>query len=36
MVKMSAGMGEKFAQVATKITEEVRKMGPSPINTAAA
>lgn len=36
MVRMSAGMGEKFAQVATEITEEVRKMGPSPINAAAA
>ncbi len=36
MVRMSAGMGERFAQVATEITEEIRKMGPSPINAAAA
>ncbi len=36
MVKMSAGMGDRFAQFATEITEQVRKMGPSPINAAAA
>lgn len=36
MVRMSAGMGDRFAQAATEITEEVRKMGPSPINAAAA
>ncbi|MEE4164790.1 MAG: hydrogenase iron-sulfur subunit [Desulfocapsaceae bacterium] len=36
MVGMSAGMGERFAQVATEITEEIRRMGPSPINAAAA
>lgn len=36
MVRMSAGMGERFAQVATEITEEIRKLGPSPINAAAA
>lgn len=36
MVKMSAGMGERFAQVATEITEKIRKLGPSPIKAAAA
>ncbi len=36
MVRMSAGMGDRFAQVATEITEQIRKMGPSPINAAAA
>lgn len=34
MVKMSAGMGYKFAQTATEITEKIRKLGPSPINSA--
>ena len=36
MVRMSAGMGSRFAQVATEITEQIRQMGPSPINAAAA
>jgi coenzyme F420-reducing hydrogenase delta subunit len=36
MVRMSAGMGEKFAQVATEMTEKIRKLGPSPIKAAAA
>lgn len=36
MVKMSAGMGERFAQVATEMTEKIRKLGPSPIKAAAA
>jgi len=31
MVLMSAGMGERFAQVATSFTEKIRKLGPSPI-----
>ncbi len=36
MVNMSAGMGHRFAQVATEITEKIRKLGPSPIKTAIA
>jgi len=36
MVKMSAGMGERFARVATEMTEKIRKLGPSPIKAAAA
>lgn len=36
MVRMSAGMGERFAQVATEMTEKIRKLGPSPIKAAAA
>lgn len=34
MVMMSAGMGYRFAQVATEITEKIRKLGPSPIHAA--
>jgi coenzyme F420-reducing hydrogenase delta subunit len=34
MVMMSAGMGYRFAQVATEMTEKIRKMGPSPIHVA--
>jgi coenzyme F420-reducing hydrogenase delta subunit len=34
MVMMSAGMGYRFAQVATEITEKIRGMGPSPIHAA--
>ncbi|THB76409.1 MAG: hydrogenase iron-sulfur subunit [Desulfobulbaceae bacterium] len=36
MVRMSAGMGERFAQVASEITDKIRKLGPSPIKAAAA
>lgn len=36
MVRVSAGMGDRFAQLATEITEKIRKLGPSPIKTAAA
>lgn len=36
MVKMSAGMGERFAHAATEITEKIRKLGPSPVKAAAA
>lgn len=36
MVNMSAGMGHKFAQTATEITEKIRELGPSPIRTALA
>jgi len=31
MITMSAGMGERFAQTATDITEKIRNMGPSPV-----
>ena len=34
MVMMSAGMGYRFAQVATEMTEKIRKLGPSPIHLA--
>ena len=30
MVKMSAGMGDRFAETAKEITEKVRKLGPNP------
>ena len=33
MVRFSAGMGDRFAQVATEITTKIRKLGPSPIKT---
>ena len=36
MVYMSAGMGYRFAQVATEITEKIRELGPSPIKSAEA
>jgi coenzyme F420-reducing hydrogenase delta subunit len=35
MFNMSAGMGEKFAQVAKEFTETIRKLGPSPGNSGA-
>ena len=31
MILMSAGMGERFAQTATEITEKIRKLGPNPV-----
>jgi F420-non-reducing hydrogenase iron-sulfur subunit len=31
MVNMSAGMGERFAQVAIEFTDKIKKLGPSPI-----
>ena len=34
MVMMSAGMGYRFAEVATEMTEKIRKLGPSPIHVA--
>ncbi|MBU1565947.1 MAG: hydrogenase iron-sulfur subunit [Proteobacteria bacterium] len=34
MVMMSAGMGYRFAQAATEMTEKIRKLGPSPIHVA--
>ena len=36
MVMMSAGMGYRFAQIATEMTDKIRKLGPSPIRTATA
>jgi F420-non-reducing hydrogenase iron-sulfur subunit len=36
MVHMSAGMGYRFAQVATEITGKIRELGPSPIKSAEA
>jgi len=32
MVTMSAGMGTRFAQIASEFTEEIRKLGPNPVN----
>lgn len=34
MVMMSAGMGDRFAQVATEMTEKIRELGPSPFGQA--
>lgn len=34
MVLMSAGMGDRFAETAKRITEKIRKMGPNPIKNA--
>jgi coenzyme F420-reducing hydrogenase delta subunit len=34
MVKMSAGMGERFADIAEQMTEKIRKLGPNPIHAA--
>lgn len=31
MVMVSAGMGHRFAEVATEITAKIREMGPSPL-----
>jgi coenzyme F420-reducing hydrogenase delta subunit len=31
MMMMSAGMGERFAQVATDFTQKIRELGPNPI-----
>jgi F420-non-reducing hydrogenase iron-sulfur subunit len=35
MVKMSAGMGNRFAEIATQFTETIRTQGPNPIRNAA-
>jgi coenzyme F420-reducing hydrogenase delta subunit len=32
MYNMSAAMGPKFAEVAAKMTENIRRLGPSPLN----
>ncbi len=34
MVTMSAGMGTRFAKIAEEFTEEIRNLGPNPINAA--
>jgi len=34
MFKMSAGMGERFAQIATEFTEKIRALGPNPVKAA--
>lgn len=34
MVNMSAGMGSRFAKIATEFTENIREMGPSPVKAA--
>lgn len=34
MVMMSAGMGERFAETAARITEKIRGLGPNPVKTA--
>jgi len=31
MVNLSAGMGERFAEIAAAITEKIRKLGPNPV-----
>jgi F420-non-reducing hydrogenase iron-sulfur subunit len=33
MVNLSAGMGERFAETARRITEKIRNLGPNPIRT---
>ena len=34
MVKMSAGMGDRFAEIAERITEKIRDLGPNPVKNA--
>jgi len=34
MLKMSAGMGDRFARTATEFTDTIRQLGPNPIKTA--
>jgi coenzyme F420-reducing hydrogenase delta subunit len=31
MVNLSAGMGDRFAETAERITEKIRELGPSPV-----
>jgi len=31
MVTMSAGMGTRFARIATEFTEKIRELGPNPV-----
>ncbi|MEW6187585.1 MAG: hydrogenase iron-sulfur subunit [Thermodesulfobacteriota bacterium] len=33
MINLSAGMGERFAETARRITEKIRTLGPNPIRT---
>ncbi len=33
MVNLSAGMGERFAEIARQFTEKIRELGPNPIST---
>ncbi len=33
MVNLSAGMGERFAEIARQFTEKIRKLGPNPVGT---
>jgi F420-non-reducing hydrogenase iron-sulfur subunit len=35
MVTMSAGMGSRFARVATEFTEKIRELGPNPVKAGA-
>ena len=34
MVKVSAGMGERFADIAEQMTEKIRQLGPNPVHAA--
>jgi len=34
MVMVSAGMGERFAEIATQLTEKIRGLGPNPVKAA--
>lgn len=34
MVKMSAGMGDRFAEEAERMTQKIRELGPNPIHNA--
>jgi coenzyme F420-reducing hydrogenase delta subunit len=34
MVKVSAGMGDRFADIAEQMTEKIRELGPNPIHAA--
>ncbi len=34
MFYMSAGMGERFARIATEMTEKIRDLGPNPVKSA--
>jgi coenzyme F420-reducing hydrogenase delta subunit len=36
MVTMSAGMGTRFAKIASDFTDEIKKLGPNPVNAARA
>ncbi len=36
MVQVSAGMGERFAEIAREMTDKIRQLGPNPIKSLAA